>query len=69
MLHRFLDLVLKLIRAQPMTISRALGDDVHEIIARDDMQIYMMGLVNKPMTSQGLELWEGMDPGWEKMLR
>lgn len=52
-----------------MTISRALGDDVHEIIARDDMQIYMMGLVNKPMTSQGLELWEGMDPGWEKMLR
>lgn len=28
-----------------------------------------MGLVNKPETSQGLKLWQGLNPSWEKMLR
>lgn len=32
-------------------------------------QIYLMGLVNNPETSQGLKLWQGLDPSWEKMLR
>eukprot|EP00752_Nemacystus_decipiens_P003234 g2992.t1 len=31
--------------------------------------IYLMGLVNNPETSQGLKLWEGLDPSWEKILR
>ncbi|CAM9494693.1 unnamed protein product [Ectocarpus sp. 6 AP-2014] len=31
--------------------------------------VYLMGLVNNPETSQGLKLWEGLDPSWEKMLR
>lgn len=32
-------------------------------------QIYLMGLVNNPETNQGLKLWRGLDPSWEKMLR
>eukprot|EP00903_Cladosiphon_okamuranus_P008330 g8013.t1 len=31
--------------------------------------IYLMGLVNNPETSQGLKLWQGLDPSWEKILR
>ncbi|CAM9457241.1 unnamed protein product [Ectocarpus sp. 12 AP-2014] len=31
--------------------------------------VYLMGLVNNPETCQGLKLWEGLDPSWEKMLR
>ena len=33
------------------------------------VQIYLMGLVNNPDTSQGLKLWRGFDPAWEKILR
>lgn len=33
------------------------------------VQIYLMGLVNKPETSQGLKLWQGLGPSWEKVLR
>lgn len=32
-------------------------------------QIYLMGRVNNPDTSEGLKLWEGLDPTWAKMLR
>lgn len=32
-------------------------------------QIYLMGLVNNPETSQGLKLWQGLDPSWEEVLR
>ncbi len=28
-----------------------------------------MGLVNNPETSQGLKLWQGLDPSWEEVLR
>ncbi|CAM9676489.1 unnamed protein product, partial [Ectocarpus sp. 4 AP-2014] len=35
----------------------------------EGISIYLMGLVNNPETSQGLKLWEGLDPSWEKMLR
>lgn len=37
-------------------------------IARD-AQIYLMGLVNNPDTSQALKLWRGLDPSWEQVLR
>lgn len=40
-----------------------------ELFAGCCAQIYLMGLVNKPETSQGLKLWQGLGPSWEKVLR
>lgn len=33
------------------------------------LQIYLMGLVDNPDTSQALKLWRGLDPSWEQVLR
>ncbi|CBN79236.1 ankyrin domain protein [Ectocarpus siliculosus] len=68
-----IDVVQRLVQGGADTGAQDAAEDTpfHEACRHqyEGIVVYLMGLVNNPETSQGLKLWEGLDPSWEKMLR